>query len=133
MTTHWQPDYETGHDHIDDHHKELFQMDSLLDQAIQSNRIASLEPIVSFLTEYVIAHFEEEETLMKEENYAEYDFHHQQHMVFKNTIFEIKKQYEEGINKAHVIFKVRRFIDSLMHHIKTVDTGLAQLEGHHHG
>ena len=64
MTTHWQSDYETGHDHIDDHHKELFQMDSLLDQAIQSNRMASLEPIVSFLTEYVIAHFEEEEVLM---------------------------------------------------------------------
>ena len=41
--------YETGHDHIDDHHEELFNLTSMLDQAISTNRRVSLEPIIEFL------------------------------------------------------------------------------------
>ena len=127
MKTNWSDEYAIGDDHIDDHHKELFELDTLLDQAIQSNRLQGLLPVLEFLEHYVLDHFQEEEDLMDSHGYGESDYHKREHQQFKEIVSECRRLYNDGVNKAHLIFKIRLFIDTLMTHIKTVDTGLATL------
>ena len=122
-----------GDQHIDDHHKELFELDTLLDQAIATNRIKGVLPVLTFLEHYVLDHFKEEEDLMDSQNYTESDYHKLEHKRFKEMVHDCRKISDEGVNKAHLIFKIRLFTDALMTHIKTVDSGLASItQGHSH-
>ena len=57
MNKQWNPNLETGNEIIDDHHKELFKIDSMLDNAIHSSTNNEVEKIVVFLEGYVLDHF----------------------------------------------------------------------------
>jgi len=117
---------------IDDHHEELLNWTTLLDQAIASNKRRSLEPLISFLQHYAIDHFKEEESLMKHHNYIGLALHKAEHKKFTSLINDLSTMYISKKPTAHIIFFIRKILDQLVHHIKTVDSALMELKRNEH-
>ena len=113
--------YETGHDEIDNHHKELFDLTTILDKALQTGKLVYFDHILCFLEHYVEDHFQEEESIMKAHSFDGYDRHHFEHEIFKKDVRELRAFYDQDLHHAHLVFKFRFFLDRLIFHIKTVD------------
>jgi hemerythrin len=121
----WNPNLETGNEEIDHHHQELFHLTALLDQALQEQSLEKIDTIITFLEHYVVEHFEEEESLMKAHSYAFYVHHKSEHEIFKVRVSELRHIYNDGISRTHMIFTIRKLLDKLAYHIRTVDIGIA--------
>ena len=123
----WEGGLETGHREIDHHHEDLFALDRMLEEAIGRNDRAGLEKIVLFLELYVVEHFESEEALMSKNQFSGYDEHKAEHEFFREKVAELRMIYDEGTHSTHLVYKIRQLIDSLIHHIRTIDIKLAAL------
>ncbi|RAP38164.1 hypothetical protein DID80_03085 [Candidatus Marinamargulisbacteria bacterium SCGC AAA071-K20] len=126
--TKWNEELNTGNHEIDSHHKELFHLDSLLDNAVQSGQLKPVNDIIIFLEHYVIEHFQEEEDLMTQNDYKGYDHHKNEHEEFKIVVGQLRKRFDDNFPTAHVIFQTRRILDDLVRHIKRVDVGIRHLD-----
>jgi len=120
--------YEIGHHHIDHHHEELLSIDSMLEKAIRSNRRSNINDIIVFLEHYAEDHFKEEESFMLENDYSGYALHKAEHEMFATFVKELRSMYTDNKPSAHIIFLIRRIVDQLIHHIKTVDSGMKYIE-----
>ena len=68
----WNENLEIGHQSIDHHHEEVFELTSMLDYAIENNDREKLNEIIQYLEHYVEDHFDEEESLMQKHNFDGY-------------------------------------------------------------
>ena len=123
----WTPELSTGHGAIDNQHQELFDLVSMLDQAMYSNNRADLEKIIVFLEHYVEEHFAEEEELMQSHHYNGYAHHKEDHEIFKARVFSIRHDFDAELPHTRLVFTLRLFIDKLVHHIHTIDIGIAEI------
>lgn len=121
-------DYEIGIQSIDDHHQEVFQLTTMLDKAVGGSKREDLEPILAFLEEDLLAHFKEEEDVMKKANYDGFSEHHTQHQIFEARIHELRRVFNTSSHGAHVVYGIRRFIDSLISHILTIDVKMRSIQ-----
>lgn len=120
-------DIHIGHHSIDCHHEELFHLVSALDKAIQKGDESGVDDIITFLEDYVIHHFKEEEDLMLKHNYSGYKHHKQAHETFRSQVIELRENFNNNKPLTHVIFGIRRIIDALTRHVQTVDIGIADI------
>ena len=112
---------------LDNHHNDVFEMVNLLDQAISKNKRSEFEPIISFLEDHCLEHFEEEEAIMKEKNFKYLAEHQRDHQIFKKKIKSIRKMYNENIHTTHVAYSIRQLIDRLITHIQIIDVKMREL------
>lgn len=124
---HWSHSFETGHEDIDHHHQELFSLVTMIDSAISSGKKSDIESIIQFLEHYVEDHFDEEETLMLAHDYLGYDVHKHDHEIFKARVFSVRNDFDSGMSEMRIIFALRMFLDKLVHHIQTIDIGIADI------
>lgn len=122
----WDKTLKIGNHEIDEHHKELFHLDSLLDQAIRTHCPSSLEKIITFLNHYVENHFKEEETLMKSIDYQHFERHKKEHDLFKEKVKKLTQKFNSNFPHTHIIFIIRKLIDDLVYHIKHIDIGISK-------
>ena len=85
------------------------------------------EPIIVFLEDYSQDHFKEEEDIMKKTNYIGYSLHKAEHQKFKHLISDLRKLYDNNKPTAHLVFFIRKIIDQLVTHIKTIDNSIKDL------
>ena len=116
-----------GHASIDHHHEEVFDLDQKLDLAISENDPKYIESIINFLSHYVKDHFQEEETLMAKENFNRLSIHQNEHAYFKRRFNEINQLHKQKCHTTHIVFQIRRFLDSLIQHIIEEDAQMAHL------
>ena len=116
-----------GHKSIDHHHDEVFELDQKLDLAISENDTKYLKSIIEFLNHYVKDHFEEEETLMSEHNFDRLQTHQNEHAYFRRRFAEIDTLYKQKRHTTHVVFLIRKFLDTLIQHIIEEDAQMAHL------
>lgn len=83
--------------------------------------------LLSFLEDYVVNHFQEEEELMLKHQYAGYETHKRAHEQFRNHVKELRENFNNNKPLTHVIFHIRRIIDALTHHIRTIDIGISNI------
>lgn len=119
--------YTTGHNHIDEHHEHLLNLTTQLDSVIQSNRRKNIEPIIVFLEDYSKNHFKEEEDIMKQSNYIGYSLHKAEHQKFKYLIKDLRDLYDNNKPTTHLVFFIRKIIDQLVSHIRTIDISIKNL------
>lgn len=124
----WNKELETGNTTIDEHHQELFRVISLLDKAIKEHNENRVEEVIEFLEHYVRDHFKEEETLMQKSNFEFYQEHKDEHEFFVKEVLKIRSEFNNQNPIAHSILNIRRFIDRLVLHIRTIDIKMAHLE-----
>lgn len=125
MTT-WNENLSVGNDHIDDHHQELFALTSMIDAAVKSNRREEINKIIQYLETYTLEHFDEEEAHMKTISYSDIDYHQREHEIFRIRVIELRKYFDSNTPNTHLVFQLRKFVDRLMLHIITVDSGMKE-------
>lgn len=128
MTLENKDRYEIGESTIDEHHREIFQLISILDRAVSEQDNQGFEKFICFLETELLEHFEEEESLMSGATYYNSEtFHKTEHEIFRVKVKQLRELFERGGSRAHFVFTARRFIDRLIDHILTVDSGLEAL------
>ncbi len=123
MSNLWNKSIEIGVDLIDEQHRELFErFDSLINAINMGEGSDKIEPLMGFLGEYVVTHFNDEEKLMDKAGYPEIDNHKILHHDFVKYFSDVSdKIVEDGVNDqiAHDVKK--KLFDWLWTHIANED------------
>jgi hemerythrin len=124
----WDRSLAVGVNVIDEQHQELFKrVNALLDAMLKQQAKGEIEPILRFLTSYVVEHFGAEERLMARYAYPGAATHKQQHAAFVERFGELKAQYDKSGPTSIVSISLNTFVCGwLRDHIRTTDVALAK-------
>lgn len=93
----WKESYRIGVERIDAQHIELFRMADELLMAVASHAdTQTYRRILSFLKEYVVYHFRDEEEYQQSVGYAGLKAHQREHQQFTQTVLEYEKKLIES-------------------------------------
>ena len=127
MAYQWDVSLETGHEKIDNQHKQLIiALNNIIEASQQGKGKDELFKTLDFLTGYTVMHFSTEEKLQVQYSYPDYSIHKQYHDEFKVIVGELtQKLVEQGPTEA-LIGEVTTIIGSwLLNHIKGDDFRMA--------
>ena len=127
----WSSDLETGNSAIDNQHKQLIVAINNLIQACKNGTgQQELGNTLEFLNGYIIKHFDDEEKLMRQSQYAGYGEHRAYHESFKSVVLDLTKQLmEEGPTESLIGEVHTNIVDWLLNHMKGDDFRLASYLG----
>lgn len=117
----WSEDLSVGVELFDKEHKELVRLVNDLNQLILvGDKISAMEKALSGLIEYTKTHFADEEKLMAQYNYPDYQKHKDEHEKLTSRVLDFQKRLQEG--KANFSIELINFLrDWLLVHIKGSD------------
>ncbi|KAF0233318.1 MAG: hypothetical protein FD177_1711 [Desulfovibrionaceae bacterium] len=116
----WNPCLEIGVDTIDEEHKRLVKIaNAIVKIARDGGEKSQLVDAFSFLHEYALTHFDNEEAYMKKVRYKGYDDHHAEHLKLKKQVKDFQRDLYEagGIPAQEIITFIKSWL--LDHIIKT--------------
>ncbi len=116
----------TGDHDIDDHHEEIFRLDSLLDAAIRTQDRSRFRDVLTFIDDFLAPHFSGEEGLMARMDYPDVSLHAAEHQKLVERVNWIRASFEDPNAATHQYLSLRRFIDQLIKHIIIVDRRMAE-------
>jgi hemerythrin len=124
----WRESLAIGIEEIDSQHKQLLsRFDQLLRACESGQGIDELQCLLTFLDEYVILHFGDEERIQRQHLYPGYAAHKQEHESFIARLQTLKDEIcTEGIALHHVVETNSMLLKWLIHHISTVDVQLGK-------
>ena len=95
----WSDKYKVGNPTIDEQHTKIIGLINTLiehlDDAVNSEIIVD---IIGELNQYSYQHLDEEEALLKQVNYPDYEAHLELHMKYRETIAELTMDISLGGN-----------------------------------
>jgi hemerythrin len=123
----WDKDLETGHELIDNQHKQLVRAVNDLQVANASGKAAEeIERTIDFLLGYTVKHFHDEEALQIEYGYPDYYEHVSYHREFKGQVAQLAGRLQEEGPTRELVDEISQHIgDWLLHHIKSDDLKMA--------
>ena len=96
----WDKKYETGIDVIDFQHRILLERtNDLIDLVNKNEAQDNMFPILIFLEDYTLYHFDTEEQFFDSFDYKDKEKHLEEHREFIKKIIEFKEQYAKGTVK----------------------------------
>jgi hemerythrin len=104
----WQEIYSVGVERLDNQHKNLFSIANRFHAAYERGESRGvLAAIFNEMMEYTAQHFADEERMMRECNYADYDRHKAHHEKLVNLVLGYKRQFDieqPGVEMAAMNF-----------------------------
>ena len=93
----WEKRWESGNTLIDDQHKEMLQIgNQLINLCIEGTATKEIQDKLVLLINQIVKHFEMEEIILKDINYAEYGIHREIHEQLLKKVTNLKKLYILG-------------------------------------
>ena len=119
----WKDKYTIGYEHVDNQHRELFQLlNDLVVACLEGNNTEKLKNTIDFLVDYTLKHFHDEEAIQIQWNYPEYKGHKQLHDDFKVTVTGIVQKYNENGSSLELCDEVNKIIVKwIVNHIQNED------------
>jgi len=123
----WNEELATGHEEIDNQHKELFRRFNDLQSACkQGMGLDVLASLLNFLGQYVRSHFALEERLQIDHDYPDYPRHKEEHDGFIRTFRKLEDQLKtKGITPTLLIQTNMAMVNWLTRHFTWTDKELA--------
>lgn len=126
----WGDDLVTGITEIDEQHRILVNSINEANSRLTHNvNAATLDQITRDLLSYALYHFETEEKLMQEFNYADeyeedFNVHYQQHREFSAVVVTVRENIKAGnlMSRAELLSFLNNW---LINHIRDTDQRLA--------
>lgn len=117
----WRHEYCINIQKIDDHHKQMLAKANKLCEAIDLKKESLvLDASINFLIDFVLYHFTEEENLLKEHYYNDYESHRNKHQQLIEDVLKIKQQLNnDGVEMNMEMLDL--FKDWIINHILTED------------
>ena len=119
---------------IDEQHKELVDIlnsvESMGKQSAdkeeeQEEIKAETEKTLDFLNKYVFTHFSNEEAMMRQYEYPEYDWHRTWHQGYIAKVRELMKEYKQNGPSHEFTYILDEFVIKwILKHIQNVDVKL---------
>jgi hemerythrin len=127
MAYQWDSSLETGHEKIDNQHKQLIAaLNDIIEAAKSGKGKDEIFRTLEFLTGYTIIHFADEEKLQLRYNYPDYFVHKHYHDEFKLTVKDLTQRLiEEGPTEEMITLVTTSIGDWLLNHIKGDDFRMA--------
>jgi hemerythrin len=123
----WTPALAVGVPEIDAQHQELFRRAERLVAALRTGDRSEVLPLLAYLQEYVVLHFEAEERLMKRVGYPGQEGHAAAHRAFREDFVAMVDDFKRSGPTALVALTIHNWLsDWLRKHIGGVDTELAR-------
>lgn len=122
----WRDSFSTNVSEIDRQHKKLFEIGSRLFEVASlkddCDHYDEMMEILDELRDYTLYHFKFEESLMKENDYANYENHKIEHDFFVKKLVRLEKSdLDKDQNEA--LMKMLNFVaDWISSHILKTDT-----------
>ena len=93
----WRESYETGVSAMDGQHRKLIELINKIYTVMRDKESQSaINDVLKEMNTYAEHHFQEEETLLKEKNYAEYDNHVALHQSYREKLTLLMDDSETG-------------------------------------
>lgn len=123
----WKKEYSVSVESIDNQHKMLINIINELNNAMLYEKGRDvIERILKSLVNYTKEHFAYEESLMKKNNYADFDNHKKIHIDLLNTVGSFYTNFESG--KAEMSREIMDFLkDWLAGHILGTDKKYSEI------
>jgi hemerythrin len=127
MAYKWDSNLETGHEKVDNQHKQLIiAVNNLMNASAQGKGDKAVLETLDFLTGYAVKHFAGEEQLQVDYNYPDYLNHKRLHDEFKVVVGDLTKQVMEKGPTTEMIDIVSSTVGAwLLNHIKGDDFRMA--------
>lgn len=124
----WTEDLSVGVELIDQQHQELFRrVNKLLAASRRGLARHEVGPMLDFLGQYVIEHFEAEEAAMRASVYPDYSTHKAQHDGLKRELAHFSERLTSaGANVALVVELNRTVCAWLTNHVRRSDKALGR-------
>jgi hemerythrin len=121
----WNESFSVKVKQFDDQHKKLIDMVNELHDAMKVGKGKDvLEKILAGLIQYTVTHFANEERLMKQHNYPEYEQHKKEHNLLTLQVNDVQRKFREG--GAVLSQSVLQFLKEwLQNHIQGTDKNYA--------
>lgn len=127
MALEWTSGLEVGVDEIDEQHQELFRRAERLIHALKAGDRGEVEPLLSYLSDYVLSHFDCEERWMEQVEYPGLEAHRDAHRRFKDDFQEMAREYRRKGPTPLVALTIHNWLaDWLRQHIGGSDVALAR-------
>lgn len=120
----WHESYSVGYDPIDSQHKRLFSISNDLVDAVArpgGSDEKELRKLIGDLLNYTRTHFAEEERLMQQGGFPDFQSHKQLHDAFDDRIREIEEQVRNGETREAASILPALVGDWLLDHIAAED------------
>ena len=127
MAYEWDSSLETGHEKIDNQHKQLVAaLNSIISAAQEGKGKEEIFKTLEFLTGYTVMHFSTEEKLQIQYDYPDYLVHKRYHDEFKITVSELTERLvREGPTEEMIGTVTSTIGEWLLNHIKGDDFRMA--------
>jgi hemerythrin len=121
----WTAALSVGVDEIDAQHAELFRRAERLIAALRAGDRGEVLPLLAYLDEYVVTHFEGEERLMRELAYPGLAAHVEAHRAFRSDFVAMVREFRRSGPTALVALTIHNWLsDWLRMHLGGVDREL---------
>jgi hemerythrin-like metal-binding protein len=118
----WDKTFEVGQELIDDQHRQLFSAISSLIRACHSGTLSEFEKGITFLGNYVVKHFDDEEVIQQSVGFPDYPHHKKIHDDYKIAVSKFASQWLASGPTDTVLKEVRLHVGGwLINHIKAQD------------
>ncbi len=123
----WTPALAVGVAAVDAQHQELFRRAERLIVALRGGDRTEVEPLIGYLSDYVISHFQAEDRLMRESAYPQLEEHNREHARFRRRFAELFAGYQKKGPTALVAMTLHNWVqDWLRNHIAGMDQELGR-------
>jgi hemerythrin len=126
MALEWTSSLKVGVDEIDEQHQELFRRAERLILALRAGDRGEVEPLIHYLSDSVVSHFECEERWMARAEYPGLESHRDAHRRFRDQFQEMTREYRRKGPTPLMALTVHNWLaDWLQQHIGGSDVALA--------
>ncbi|HET8540551.1 MAG TPA: hemerythrin family protein [Anaeromyxobacter sp.] len=123
----WSPSLAVGVAEIDAQHQELFRRAERLITALRAGDRQEVEPLVRYLTDYVVEHFSAEERYMREIGYPGLEGHREAHQKFRDDFAEMVADYQRKGPTPLVALTMHNWLsDWLRRHVAGLDQDIGR-------
>lgn len=128
MSLQWDESLLLGFEEIDNQHKAIFEQFGRLSEAAQEGTSnESIADLITFLFDYTLKHFANEEQIMTDYRYPKLDLQRQEHGDFARDTEELQKRVEaDGASRELAIELTGKLIKWIILHIKKHDREMVE-------
>lgn len=124
----WSDEYRIGYERVDRQHEEIFNR---LDRLLGASTDEEVTEMASFMVNYVKEHFANEEALMREINYPDYEAHLKLHADFRDVVREKMAVANTADPQAFKVDLYTLVFGWLLDHILVHDMRIGQYQREH--
>ncbi len=128
MGLEWTDDLKTGHDGIDEDHRQILDRIQAFQAAYHAGKgEETLVPLIQYLEGYIDQHFEEEERLMTVHRYPGLPFHRNVHEEFRESFSALSKRVRDEGAGVEVMTDLYFLLEQWFRvHISVFDMSMAK-------